>query len=110
MIEKMMERVAILADLPVPDTTPVVREVPWQDLWKQRPGVWALYLKAGDHGPAEIVHAPGYAHLIVHEFCHHAQQEAGEKPASPECEQQAYRVQAIYFRLFPEDFQKEWMP
>ena len=112
MIEKMMERVAILADLPVPKTAPTVREVPWQDIWKHRPGIWALYLKAptGGRDFAEIIHAPGYAHLVVHELCHHAQQLAGKNPASRECENEAYRVQSIYFRLFPDDFQKEWMP
>ncbi len=110
----MLGRVAILADLPVPDTVPVIREVSWQELWKIRPGKWAVYLHAGHpesaSGQAEILHAPGYAHLMVHELCHHAQHEAGENAASPECEEQAYRVQAIYFRLFPEDFKEEWMP
>ena len=114
MVDKMMERVAILADLPVPDTVPIVREGPWKVLWKIRPGAWAVYLRAGhpesESGQAEVIHAPGYRHLVVHEFCHHAQDEAGENPASPEGEEQAYRIQAMYFRLFPEDFRKEWMP
>ena len=100
---RMMERVCILTDLPVPATTPEVHEVPWDELWDRRPGVWALYLKATNDGPAKVVHAPGYAHLIVHEFCHHAQQEAGKAAASPECEKQAYWVQSVYFRLWPED-------
>lgn len=111
MINKMIERVAILADLPVPETVPVIREVAVPELWKMRPGKWALYLRTTpNHLVPEIIHIPGYAHLMVHELCHHVQHEAGEAAASPECEQKAYWVQSVYFRLFPEDFQKEWMP
>lgn len=111
MIEKMMERIAILTGLPMPDSIPVVREVPWEELWNIRRGAWAVYLRpTADEPDGQVLHVHGYAHLIPHEFTHHVQTEAGKPAASQECEKEAYWVQAIYFRLFPDDFQKEWNP
>lgn len=105
-----MKRVCILTDLPLPSVLPSTRIISWREMWKMRPGVWALYIAASGDQEAEIIYLTGYSHLVVHELTHHAQHLAGRPAASDECEKEAYWVQSVYFRLFPEDWKEEWNP
>ena len=104
MIDKMIERVAILTGLPEAPPPDKVRVVSLATLYRYT-GVFrakAAYLKHG----RQIIHAKGYEEWVPHELTHMLQVDAGHDPKTEENEKQAQWVQRVYWKLWPDDLEK----
>ena len=104
MIDKMMERVAILTGLPNAKPPRKVEVFTFDAMPDQYKKYWAYY----DPNTQGIVLRDDYQHLLPHELTHHLQARSGTNPISDEAEKQAKWVQSIYWQLWPEDYDEEW--
>ena len=96
--EEMQRRIALICRLPNGRLPKKIAPAP-RYLIRIKTGKWswAYY----DEALEEVRFLKEYENLIPHELCHHLQTLNGLRPASEECEAQAYWLQSIYWKLWP---------